>query len=59
MQRIWLHFTERQAKAIKEDAKRRGISVSEVVREVMALHYTLEMEHVERGKKYVSPGAVS
>lgn len=55
MRKIWIHFTERQAAAIKEDAYRRKLPMSEIVRQIVVTHFDLEPERVEAGRPYKSP----
>lgn len=55
MKRAWYFLTERQYSRVADEAKRRDVSISEVVREIVAQHYGLEQERVEAGKRYVSP----
>jgi hypothetical protein len=55
MKRIWIHFTERQAAALKADSRERGLPMSEIVRRLTVEHYGLETEYVEAGRPYKSP----
>ena len=55
MRRIWIHFTERQATALQEDALSRRVPMSEIVRGLISQHYGLEAEKVEMGRPYKSP----
>lgn len=59
MKRVWIHFTERQQEALREDARRRRIPLSEVVRQLVAAHYGLEHEAVKPGIAYRSPEGIA
>ena len=55
MRKGWFILTERQYQRVVEEAERRRVPASEVMREIVAKHYGLEGERVEAGKRYVSP----
>ncbi|MDE2106717.1 MAG: hypothetical protein KGL39_56400 [Patescibacteria group bacterium] len=50
---LWL--TERQDRALVEEARQRGIPASEIVRQFLTERYELEPETIKIGRPYRSP----